>query len=315
MTDRAARLLAGLVLLPSAALSAFLLAGRAAAAASGSGSALADAATVAIVALAGAAMATGLAAWALTRVSRARLPWLTTMVLMLALALLGWTLATSNRGPDACGGGECEPGAAAAPLTTALPVTVTGGDSLLGLLQLGSPSDGSGLLPAPLDLRGGPGEAAAVLATVTRWSDLHTREIGYEEPAIAVYRLADPWYLVSTRDSLLGWVVLPDGASVVPLEELLVDRLSYLTPAWDGRLHAEPGAGPAVAPPGLVRDDGEASADVHEARLVAGALWLRVTVHSESPCETGGQPEVIGEGWVPAWTAGTPTAWYYSRGC
>lgn len=198
---------------------------------------------------------------------------------------------------------------------TAPPLIVTGGDSLLGLMRLAAPPDGSGLFPTPLDLHGAPGDSTPVLTTVTRWSDLVAHEIDYEEPAIAVFRTDHPWYLVETRDSLFGWLRLPDGASVVALVDLLPDRLTYLTPDWDGVLHAAPGVGTGTPVRGAVRHNGEASAEVHEARQVGDALWLRVSVHDQSPCLATGDVSVVATGWVPAWTAAQPTAWYYSRGC
>jgi hypothetical protein len=203
----------------------------------------------------------------------------------------------------------------ASPVSTTPPLTVTGPDSLLGMLRLGVVADGSGLLPGPLQLRAAPSDSADTLVTVTRWQDVLAEEIAYEEPAIVVWRVAHPWYLVAARDSVRGWIRIPDGATMVPLTELLKDRLAYLTGAWDGTLHSTPGAGTGVAVVGVTRDEGEASASIEETRLVGETLWVHVQVHDQSPCESDGDPKVIGDGWVKAWTGGKPTVWYYSRGC
>lgn len=308
MTGRGFRLLAGALMTLAGAALGFLAGGLLARRLAGSGAALADAATVAVAAVAGALLGAAGAIVVARRAPRSTLP-LAILTLLAGVA----ALATAVRRPAATPATAADSTATA--VATSLPLAVTGGDSLLGLMRLGAAADGSDLLPIPLDLRGGPGEAATVLTTVTRWSDLVAEEIGYEEPAIAVFRVAHPWFLVATRDSVLGWTRLPDGATVVPLVELLPDRLTYLTPAWDGTLHESPGTGPATAVTGIVRDDGEASVEIHEAQQVGDGLWLRVTVHRESPCETGGDVEVVAEGWVPAWTSGQPTVWYYSRGC
>lgn len=312
MASSSARLMAGTVMAVAGLAIGFFAGGLVAARLVDSGAALADAATVALVAVGCGIIVAGVAVWWVRRAPpRAVLPG--TLLSVAAAAVLA-TMAVVTR--------PARQGAAAdidtprfERVATSAPLTVTGGDSLLGLLQLGAALDGGTLLPAPLDLHGGPGDSAQVLTTVTRWSDLVGEEIGYEEPAIAVFRVAHPWYLVLTRDSILGWVRLPAGGTVVPLVELLPEQLTYLTAAWDGEVRPEPGAGTPRPVHGVVRDQGEASAEVLEARQVGDALWLHVRVHRDSPCETAGEVEVVAEGWVPAWTNGQPTVWYYSRGC
>lgn len=308
MSERWVRLLAGGLMTLAGAGVGFLAGGLLASRLTGAGAALTDAATVAVAAVGGALLVAAAAIAVARRASRSTLL-LATLVLLVTAAVL----ATAVRRPGTSGAPATD--ATGAAVATAPPLAVTGGDSLLGLMRLGTAADGSELLPVALDLRGGPGEAAPVLTTVTRWSDLVTEEIGYEEPAIAVFRVAHPWFLVATRDSVLGWARLPEGATVVPLVELLPDRLTYLTASWDGMVRASPAAGSPTAVTGIVRDHGEASAEVHEARQVGDALWLRVSVHRESPCEAAGEVDVVAGGWVPAWTNGKPTAWYYSRGC
>lgn len=201
------------------------------------------------------------------------------------------------------------------PVTTTAPLTVSGPDSVIGMLQLVQPADGSGLLPGPLQLRAAPSDSADTLVTVTRWQDVLAEEVGYEEVALVIWRAADPWYLVATRDTIRGWIRMPDSATVFPLAELLPNRLNYLTAAWDGSVRPAPG-GRAAPVVGTQRDElGEAPAEVHEARLVDGALWLRVSVFAESPCEGVIPPRVVATGWIPAYAGGKVTAWYYSRGC
>lgn len=202
------------------------------------------------------------------------------------------------------------------PIATTDPMMVSGPDSLLGLLQLGGPvADGSGLLALPLQLRAAPSREADTVVTITRWQDVVAEEIDYETPALAIWRAAAPWYLVATQDGVRGWIELPQGGSVTMLAALLPNRLTYLTPAWDGTIRSAPDFAGAASTPKVDRTDGEASVSVAETRLVEGTLWVRIALHASSPCDGTVPPAVVAEGWVPAWTAGRATVWYYSRGC
>ena len=224
-----------------------------------------------------------------------------------------WSLLAAAVVTAGCSPEEAPP--PAPPVAITPPLTVTGPDSLLGMLRLAVVADGSGLLPGPLQLRAAPSDSADTLVTITRWQDVLAEEIAYEEPAIVVWRVAHPWYLVAARDSVRGWIRIPEGATMVPLAELLKERLAYLTGNWDGTLFSTPGVGTGVAVVGVTRDAGEASASVEGTRMVGDTLWVHVQVHDQSPCESTGDPKVIGDGWVKAWTGGKPTVWYYSRGC
>jgi hypothetical protein len=202
------------------------------------------------------------------------------------------------------------------PVETSTAITVSGIDSMIGLLNLGGPvADGSGLLALPLQLRAAPSSTADTIVTVTRWVDLIAEEIDYEVPAVVVWRDANPWYLVSTHDSVRGWIELPDGGSVTLIPQLFENRLTYLTPAWDGRLFAAPDSSAEVTRAGGRDGDSEASVEVRESRMVDGTLWLRVALHDRSPCEGTTPPRYVADGWVKAWTGARNTVWYYSRGC
>ena len=45
--------------------------------------------------------------------------------------------------------------------------------------------------------------------------------------------------------------------------------------------------------------------------IVSQVLCVETTAGPEPTAE----PRVVAEGWVPLYTAGKPTMWYYSRGC
>ena len=82
-----------------------------------------------------------------------------------------WSVIAAMACAIGCGTEEPPP-PPAPPLATAPPLTVSGPDSLLGLLRLGTVADGSGLLPGPMQLRAAPSDSADTLVTVTRWQDV-----------------------------------------------------------------------------------------------------------------------------------------------
>jgi HAMP domain-containing protein len=142
-------------------------------------------------------------------------------------------------------------------------------------------------------------------------------EHAYEEEAVKVYGHRGNWYLVGLREGGRAWLDTRATGRFLPLEELLTNRLNYLTAAWDARVRPEPDLSSPTTEVRVARAvEPEVPADVLESRRIGGTLWLRVEVHAESPCERGEKPPVIATGWIPAWAPdGRPTAWYYARGC
>ncbi|HEX9895121.1 MAG TPA: hypothetical protein VGA78_14415 [Gemmatimonadales bacterium] len=143
-----------------------------------------------------------------------------------------------------------------------------------------------------------------------------TREHGYEEESVVVYRRQGDWYLVGLRDGGRAWVSEHGLGAFYPLNQLVVNRLNWLTESWDTRLRQVPDlTAPAVEVDVPRARRQETPATVLEARPAGGTLWFRVEVLDTSPCE-GGTPRVVATGWIPAWGSdGKPTAWFYSRGC
>jgi hypothetical protein len=178
-------------------------------------------------------------------------------------------------------------------------------------------ADGTPILP-PLPA---PGTPDTLLGLVTVPTDslapFETKEHAYEEKAVTVYKRDGNWYLVGTRGGARAWVHTLSTSRFFPLEELVVNRLNWLTEAWDTHLRDTPDLnGPAKEAPVPRAGGQEVPASVLESRTMGGMLWFRVEVYRDSPCETGGKPTVIATGWIPAWGRdGKPTAWFYSRGC
>jgi hypothetical protein len=149
---------------------------------------------------------------------------------------------------------------------------------------------------------------------------LATLEYGYEERGLIVHDTADGWLLVVTADSAREWIRASLVDSLYPLAQLVVDRLNYLTGAWDGTLREQPDVtAPPVAAGRLWRaappDAGETPAHVVRAEDRDGTLWFEVEVRSSTGCD-GETPSARATGWVPAYGARRePTVWFYSRGC
>ena len=253
------------------------------------GDGLAGGATVALSILAGAVaglVAGILLAWRLAPATLRRTALLALLLGAASIGLVAWQ-AVQRQAARAAEARAVAPAVAPAvqPVPPPLPPPDTAG-SLLGLV----------IVPA---------------ASLPRFE---TREHAYEEEAVTVYGVQDGWYLVGLRDGGREWLDARAAERYLPLEELVVNRLNWLTEAWDGRLRDTPDlqspSSPAPRPEGR-----ETPANVLEARRAGGTLWLRVEVLERSPCE-GGTPPVVASGWTPAWGPdGKPTAWFYSRGC
>jgi hypothetical protein len=170
-------------------------------------------------------------------------------------------------------------------------------------------------IPPPLPANGA---ADSLLALVTAPADslpyYETKEYDYEEPAITVYGSYHEWYLVGRPDGRRAWIRAEAVGRFMHLEQLVPNRLNYLTQAWDGQLREEPGLAVLAAAVPIARGR-ETPANVLKARHDGTTLWFHVQVLDVSPCE-GGTPRVVATGWIPAWgTDHEVTAWFYSRGC
>jgi hypothetical protein len=166
-----------------------------------------------------------------------------------------------------------------------------------------------------------PGARDSLLGLVTVPPDslarFETREHAYEEKSVTVYGQQGNWFLVGTKAGGRAWLHTLATGRFLRLEELVVNRLNWLTEAWDTRLRDTPDANAPALEADVPRAGGqEVPANVLESRYAGGTLWFRVEVQRDSPCEAGGSPPVIATGWIPAWGRdGKPTAWFYSRGC
>ena len=76
---------------------------------------------------------------------------------------------------------------------------------------------------------------------------LPTREVTYEGLAAIVVEQRNGWFRVRLAEGT-AWTQSNAGLPFVPLEELVLSELAYLTEAWDGTLGPEPGAALVTVP-------------------------------------------------------------------
>lgn len=268
------------------------------------GDGLAGAGTVAVGALVGGLAGLGLGAVLAWRLSVPALTRFAVLAVLLGgggLALLLWRGAVRQAEQPAQDNAPPPRTATEAPTTTTPALAADGTPIMPPLPAPGTPDTLLGLVTVPPD----------------SLAPFETTEHAYEEKAVTVYRREGNWYLVGTSGGGRAWLHTLSAGRFFPLEELVVNRLNWLTEAWDTRLRETPDIN-APAPEAPVPRAGgqEVPANVLESRTVGGMLWFRVEVQRDSPCETGGTPAVIATGWIPAWGRdGKPTAWFYSRGC
>lgn len=170
--------------------------------------------------------------------------------------------------------------------------------------------------PPPVQVQVTPDPGGAVQAEIAALTDIPTREYGYERPGAMVLEQRPGWYRVALREGS-GWVASDKAGPYHPLEEMLVDSLSYLTSAWEGAMASAPAA-PALRwlhPAWRRHMGGEIMVDVRETRWVNAELWLRLDVLWPAPC-SGEDSAIIHSGWVPAYgESGSVNVWFNSRGC
>lgn len=185
---------------------------------------------------------------------------------------------------------------------------------LVGLLDI-APFAHGGSVP----LYGGPDAASPVLATVSAMAELDSHESSYEIPSACVFAVVDGWYKLRRRGGDWGWLAAASAGTYWPMDELPVQRLSYLNEHWDGFVWPEVGAGLPLRSPRHGESVGGRVAvpiNVLESLRLGGSLWFRIEIYDKSICEGGDAPRIQMTGWIPAYGAdGEPATWFFSRGC
>ena len=154
--------------------------------------------------------------------------------------------------------------------------------------------------------------SVGVHMTGTAASDpLPTKEYGYEEPGAVVLARRGGWFLIRLETGS-AWVQSSPRDTFHPLEQLLLDGLTYLTESWDGRV--APTARAPGRPARVEAGSSQPSVRVIRSQQLRGEWWFDLEVIT-SPCE---DPDVtvLDRGWVAAHTmSGESAIWFYSRGC
>lgn len=165
-----------------------------------------------------------------------------------------------------------------------------------------------------------PEVGSALLATLASYEEVEAREVGYEVGAAVGFARVDSWTRVRLATGAFGWVAPEEGGTWFPYDEVVVQRLNYLTSSWSGHIWPDPGAGIPARSSDRWSQEAEGvslefAAEVLESMELGGTLWFRVHLLAVNPCETGELRNSL-TGWIPAYgPTGEPAAWYYSRGC
>ena len=178
----------------------------------------------------------------------------------------------------------------------------------------GRPSTGE---PIPIREEARPDSVA--VREVLRSQELAGAEYSYEASGAIVSEQWGNWFRVASQHGQSGWVGPDHIGTFHPLQNLLLEHLSYLNERWDGLIFEEPAPlSPARGIDATWRNHlgREVSIEVVGDRWTNGYLWIEVVILSGSPCAAAEKPAALGRGWVRAHdTLGRPSAWFYSRGC
>lgn len=181
---------------------------------------------------------------------------------------------------------------------------------LRGAPSNAAPAAGSLQQPKPCELmvrRPGPGAA----------EELPTSESDYELPAAIVLQREGPWFRIALQQGS-AWIERANSGDFLPYPNLLKDRLTYLGMGWDGRLWESPGVSDVRPVPTAWRRylSRDVPIEFLDSRQVGDETWIHVRLDPSDRC--GEELEGVSPlaGWIPAYgPSGTPSAWFYSRGC
>lgn len=182
----------------------------------------------------------------------------------------------------------------------------------------GGPVVGMALVVKPhaISSQGGcePATVGVRMTGTTATQDLPTAEFGYEAPGAIVYEQRGKWFRIRIPSGSAWLEATGADDEFYSLELLVAEHLTSFTDAWDGSVASAPGAeGRRVA--GVEKAAGQA-VKVRSSVRVKGSLWFLVNVLNQSGCDGDGEPTVLDQGWVPAYSEGNATTiQIHARGC
>ena len=166
----------------------------------------------------------------------------------------------------------------------------------LGLLEL------PGLLttaePEPLPVYAEP-KAGTPKAVLRSSKDIPTEEYDSDARGAFVLKRSSGWALIRLKDGA-GWVSPERAGAFHAYEELVTGHRSYLTPDWDGRIWTKPGGKSDAKVLAMDAADNK-PVKVLRAKRVRKGLWFELSLLTHV-CESI-EPEVVAEGWIPAYSA------------
>lgn len=145
---------------------------------------------------------------------------------------------------------------------------------------------------------------------------LPTDEYGYEEAGAVVLARRGDRFKIALQNGA-AWVEPMAGAEFHPLEDLILERLSFLTDAWNGMVCGDPGDSGSCREIGPWVDD-SLNVTVLGHRETGERLWFEIEVPPRDRDSCGQPaPDVSPvRGWISAHhDNGEPAIWFYSRGC
>ncbi|HEX4997453.1 MAG TPA: hypothetical protein VFY29_04475 [Terriglobia bacterium] len=138
---------------------------------------------------------------------------------------------------------------------------------------------------------------------------------GYDELSAEVYDVRNGWFLLRYTQNgkqAEGWLSPNDAGAFRPLSSLLLGRMSYLTPDWDGILYEKPD--PSAHFEKLKDRIERQDVNVNDHVVREGKDWFLVDVLEPGRCEKS--PEILRSGWIVAFSrSDKPQVWFYPRGC
>ncbi|HWW62331.1 MAG TPA: hypothetical protein VN181_13245 [Thermoanaerobaculia bacterium] len=142
---------------------------------------------------------------------------------------------------------------------------------------------------------------------------LPVAEYGYEERGAIVLNERKEWWEIRL-DRGSGWIRKRDAGDIYDYDSLVIGRIAWMVPEWDGRTYAKPGDESTMTKWTHRNWQRHADVDVKRSQWIGGQLWFDVEFLSDSTCSR--DPKVIGKGWVRGYTrGGLPAIDFPSRGC
>lgn len=206
-------------------------------------------------------------------------------------------------------------------------VPAMSGDRMVGLVEIPAlhrvNATGPDRPSGPVPLFAKPEMGADVAVVVRERRELESREHDYEQVSAVVYDREGSsgggfWFKlrhVREGEETFGWLSQGDAGKYRHIGGLIGSAgLTYFTKEWDGRLYARPDRESTSSQFTDLAD--RPSVKVAATHYIEKELWLLVVRVKGTFCSDGGGREILGTGWVPAYSEnGRMNVWYYSRGC